>query len=102
MATHLEEVAAELAYHFEHASDWIRTVKYLRLAAETAEQRYAHRETIALLLRAVDLVSRLPEEERPGAEMQILRSWQPFMLPSSILAAPKFMSGWQRRHLITG
>lgn len=69
----LEEVAAELAYHFEHASDWIRTVKYLRLAAETAEQRYAHRVTIALLLRAVDLLSRLPEEERPGTEMQILR-----------------------------
>ena len=28
--------------------------------------------------------------------------WQPSIMPSSILAAPKLMSGWQRRHLITG
>src|SRR5580693_6833430 len=33
-AGHENEVAAELAEHFEEASDWTRAVKYLRLAAD--------------------------------------------------------------------
>jgi hypothetical protein len=69
---HLEEVAAEIALHFENASAWSRTVQFLRLAAENSEHRYAHREAIALLTRAQALISRIPEAERPEAELQIL------------------------------
>src|SRR5208337_3752702 len=39
----------------EEASDWSRAVKYLRLSAETATQRYAHREAATLLKRALEL-----------------------------------------------
>ena len=49
------EVAAELGQHFEEGSDWSRAVKYLRLSAETATQRYAHREAAMLLKRALAL-----------------------------------------------
>ena len=51
----LSEVAAELAYHFEESRDWSRAVKYLRLSAEIATQRFAHREAATLLKRALEL-----------------------------------------------
>jgi len=68
----LSEVALELAHHFEEASDWPRAVKYLRLAADTAEWRYGHREAAALLEQAFALASNLPEEERAVDELEIL------------------------------
>jgi tetratricopeptide (TPR) repeat protein len=68
----LHEVAAELAYHFEESSDWSRTIKYLRLAAEAAELRCGQREATALLERALSLASRLPAEQRPLTEIEIL------------------------------
>jgi tetratricopeptide (TPR) repeat protein len=67
-----EEIAAELALHFELASDWDHTVRYLRLAAENSERRYAHREAIALLARALDLVGRISGEQKLDVELQIL------------------------------
>ena len=54
-SSQLSEVAAELAYHFEEGRDWSRTVKYLRLSAEIATQRYAHREAATLLKQALEL-----------------------------------------------
>ncbi len=68
----LEEVAAEIAFHFERASDWGRTVQFLRLAAENSERRYAHREAIAQLIRAHGLVNRVSDSSRPEIELQIL------------------------------
>jgi DNA-binding winged helix-turn-helix (wHTH) protein/tetratricopeptide (TPR) repeat protein len=68
----VEEIAAELAHHFEEASDWVRTVKYLRLEAQTAEQRYAHRESADILRHALELISRLPEAERAITELPVL------------------------------
>jgi tetratricopeptide (TPR) repeat protein len=68
----VEEIAAELAHHFEEASDWVRTVKYLRLAARTAEQRYAHRESAGILRHTLELINRLPEAERAITELPVL------------------------------
>jgi DNA-binding winged helix-turn-helix (wHTH) protein len=67
-----EDVAAELALHFEHAADWEHAVKYLKVAAENSERRYAHREAIALLSHALELASRIPSEQRRDAEVQLL------------------------------
>ncbi|WP_255462334.1 hypothetical protein [Granulicella sp. WH15] len=69
---HLEEVAAEISLHFELGCDWERTVRYLRLAAENSERRYAHREAIALLTRALALVCRVTKEDRCKLELEIL------------------------------
>ena len=61
-----------MAHHFELASDWQRAVKYLRVAAETARRRFASREAMASLQRALELSSKLPEEKRAVSEIEIL------------------------------
>ena len=66
------EVAAELALHFEHAADWERAVKYLRVAADNSERRYSHREAIALLLHALELASRSAVRQGRDEELLIL------------------------------
>jgi DNA-binding winged helix-turn-helix (wHTH) protein/tetratricopeptide (TPR) repeat protein/CheY-like chemotaxis protein len=66
------EVAAELAMHFEQGHDYRRAVKYLRQAAQNHLLRYANREAIAYLGKALDLVKQLPENERAEAHMAIL------------------------------
>jgi DNA-binding winged helix-turn-helix (wHTH) protein len=69
---HTGDVAAELALHFEHAADWEHAVKYLKVAAENSERRYAHREAITLLSHAFELASNIPEEQRRDLELEIL------------------------------
>jgi DNA-binding winged helix-turn-helix (wHTH) protein/tetratricopeptide (TPR) repeat protein len=68
----LNELAPELAEHFEAASDWASAVRYLGTVAETALRRYAHREAAVVLEHALELLSRLPEEDRSAGEIPIL------------------------------
>ena len=56
-----DEVAAELAVHFEQGRDYDRAVQYLQRAAKTAVQRHAHREAIAYLRRALELLQAMAE-----------------------------------------
>ena len=82
-----DEVAAELAVHFEHGRDYDRAVQYLQRAAETAVQRHAHREAIAYLRRALELLQAW--QKRPGGSgtnsrsswPSAQRSWLPGVLP---------------------
>lgn len=67
------DAAAELAYQFEEGGDWPRAVKYLRSAADTAGRRFEPRQAAAILERALELVSRLPEADRAGSEIEILQ-----------------------------
>jgi tetratricopeptide (TPR) repeat protein len=67
-----EDIAQELAHHFEEGFDWQHAVSYLRLAAETAERRFAPREATANLQRALELAGKLPDSERALAETEIL------------------------------
>jgi DNA-binding winged helix-turn-helix (wHTH) protein len=71
-AQRMEDVVPELAYHFEQAADWPRAIDYLRQAAQIAGRRYAHRQADAMLARALELVSHLPEAQRARAEPQLL------------------------------
>ncbi|MGA8596216.1 MAG: AAA family ATPase [Bryobacteraceae bacterium] len=66
------DVAAELAHHFEQSRDWSRAVRYLRLVAENAGRRYAHREATTMLQHALGLASKLPDSERAVVETEIL------------------------------
>jgi DNA-binding winged helix-turn-helix (wHTH) protein len=66
------EVAAELAMHFEHGHDNRRAVKYLRQAARNHFLRYANREAIAYLSRALKLVERWPEPGRAEERIAML------------------------------
>lgn len=55
----LDENAALLAFHFEHAEEWGRALLHLLNAAERARRAAAHREEIALLARAITLAERV-------------------------------------------
>jgi hypothetical protein len=68
----LSDVAPDLADHFEKSSDWPRAIKYLRLAADRAGRRYAHREATAMLQQALRLAGRLPDSDRAAIETEIL------------------------------
>ena len=60
-ASQLQDVAAEVAHHFEAGAEWARAIQYLRLTADTAGQRYAYREAATTLQHALALVPHLPE-----------------------------------------
>jgi DNA-binding winged helix-turn-helix (wHTH) protein/tetratricopeptide (TPR) repeat protein len=68
----LNEAAAWLAGHFEQGGDWLRAIKYLQLAADTAERRFERRQATEILAHALELVKKLPEAERTVSEIEIL------------------------------
>jgi predicted ATPase/DNA-binding XRE family transcriptional regulator len=57
------EIAAELAMHFEHGTDYRRAATYLHQAALNALSRSAYREAIGLSRRGLELLGRLPETD---------------------------------------
>jgi DNA-binding winged helix-turn-helix (wHTH) protein/tetratricopeptide (TPR) repeat protein len=57
------EVAAELAMHFEQAADYQEAARYLQQAAINATHRSAYREAIALSRRGLELLGRLPDTD---------------------------------------
>lgn len=64
------EVAAELAYHFQHGPDKARTIHYFQEAGENALRRHAYAETIQLLRKAIAILDTLPESrERHRREL---------------------------------
>jgi DNA-binding winged helix-turn-helix (wHTH) protein len=71
-AQRIEDVAPELAYHFEQAADWPRAIEYLQRAADIAARRYAYRQADSILARALELASRLPEAQRVQTEPLLL------------------------------
>ncbi|MGH8531722.1 MAG: ATP-binding protein, partial [Gammaproteobacteria bacterium] len=67
------QVAAELADHFERGCEYARAVRYLGEAAENAARRYANREAVAYLSRALALVERLLPAEQEGTRVGLLQ-----------------------------
>jgi len=66
------DAAPELAQHFEHAGDWLRAIKYLQLAADTAGDRFEPRQAADILENALGLLKKLPYGERAKQETTIL------------------------------
>ena len=67
-----QQIAAELAIHFEHARDYFRAIHYLRQAAERATRRYANREANEYLTRALKWVDYLPQDARNRVRIELL------------------------------
>src|SRR6185369_697899 len=66
------EIAAELAMHFEEASDYARAVRYLHQAAVNALHRSAYREAIVVSRRGLELLATLPDtDERAHQELRL-------------------------------
>jgi DNA-binding SARP family transcriptional activator len=68
------EVAAELADHFVRAGDAERAVPSLRLAAEQAVERLAHREALEHVTTALTMIDRLPDGPHRWSEELALGS----------------------------
>jgi tetratricopeptide (TPR) repeat protein len=66
------DIAAELAMHFEQGRAYRRAIVCLRQAAKRDARRHANRESVGHLSRALKLVERLPEEERPVLRIDLL------------------------------
>ncbi|WP_133718518.1 AAA family ATPase [Methylocaldum gracile] len=66
------EIAAELARHFEEGRDFSKALGYLRLAAEQSSRRFANREALNYLGRALALVDRQPVEARIDSRLSLM------------------------------
>ena len=66
------EAASELAQHFELGGDWLRAIKYLQLAADTAGLRFEPQQAADILQHALRLAEKLPNWERAEHETIIL------------------------------
>jgi len=68
----VDEAAAWLAGHFEQGGDWLRAIKYLKLAADTAGRRFAPQQAAEILEHALSLVKKLRVADRTAHETMIL------------------------------
>jgi DNA-binding winged helix-turn-helix (wHTH) protein/tetratricopeptide (TPR) repeat protein len=67
-----QEMATELALHFEGGRDFEQAVNYLLVAADNAVGRFAYRDCIEILHQAQELVQRLAPGVRAEIEVRIL------------------------------
>jgi DNA-binding winged helix-turn-helix (wHTH) protein/tetratricopeptide (TPR) repeat protein len=67
-----QELASELALHFEGGHDHEQAVRYLILAAENAAGRFAYRDSIEILQHALELAVKLGPALRNELEVQVL------------------------------
>jgi DNA-binding winged helix-turn-helix (wHTH) protein len=91
-----DEIAAELALHFERGGDAPRAVRFLRIAAENAARRLAGTEAIAHLTRALGLVDRLARRDRPLAELRLQMALGLMLMNSRGHAAPEVDRTYRR------
>ena len=67
-----QELATELALHFEGGRDYEQAVNYLLVAADNAVGRFAYRDCIEILHQAHELVLKLSPGVRAEIEVRIL------------------------------
>jgi predicted ATPase len=95
------EIAAELAEHFERGTNVPQAVRYLHGAAEKATQRYAHREVVDLVTRALALLRQLPETpERIQHELDLQMTLGPALAAIKGHAAPEVQQTYTRAHVL--
>ncbi|HXH66762.1 MAG TPA: AAA family ATPase [Candidatus Limnocylindrales bacterium] len=69
-----QELATELALHFEGGRDYQQAIRYLILAAENAAGRFAYRDSLEILRHALELAVKLSPALRDELEIQVLES----------------------------
>jgi DNA-binding winged helix-turn-helix (wHTH) protein/tetratricopeptide (TPR) repeat protein len=69
-----QELANELALHFEGGHDYQQAIRYLILAAENAAGRFAYRDSIEILSHALELAEKLSPALRDELEVRVLES----------------------------
>ena len=71
-ASRPHDFASELALHFEQGRDPVRAARYLMLSAENASRRYGHRDALATLLHAHELLTSASSEATYALEIDLL------------------------------
>jgi DNA-binding winged helix-turn-helix (wHTH) protein/tetratricopeptide (TPR) repeat protein len=69
-----QELATELALHFEGGYDYEQAIRYLILASENAAGRFAYRDSLEILRHALELAVKLSPGLRDELEIQVLES----------------------------
>jgi len=91
--------ATELAVHFVQGRDTRRAVRYLRLAAEQALHRSAHREAIAPLTTALALLRTWPDtRERTEQELLVQATLGPALVATQGWGAPESEAAFRRAY----
>jgi predicted ATPase len=86
----VQEIAGELAVHFERGRDYRRVVQYLQQAAENAALRGAYQEARGHLTKGLELLKALPDTpERKQQELVLQTSLGVAVQGSQGLAAPE-------------
>jgi tetratricopeptide (TPR) repeat protein len=67
-----QELATELALHFEGGHDYEQAIRYLMLASENAAGRFAYRDAIEILHHALELVEKLSPPLQAELEVEVL------------------------------
>lgn len=92
-----QDVAAELAEHFEQARDYARAVVYLTAAAERAQRRFAKREAIGSLDTALQLAALLPDRrERLSCELDVRLALGPALSDFYGYASERVRTNYER------
>jgi DNA-binding winged helix-turn-helix (wHTH) protein/tetratricopeptide (TPR) repeat protein len=65
-------LAAKIAAHFEAGREFESAIQHLLIAAQTASRRYAHREAMAVLEHARELLPMTGRQNHPRLEREIL------------------------------
>ena len=68
----VDDIAAELAHHFEQGMEWAKAIRYTRLASDVAVKRFSPKEAMLILDHGLSLVGNLQAELRPSTEVQLL------------------------------
>jgi tetratricopeptide (TPR) repeat protein len=69
-----QELASELALHFEGGHDYEQAIRYLILASENAAGRFAYRNSLEILRYSLELAVKLTPALRDELEIQVLES----------------------------
>lgn len=97
-----EEVAVDLAWHFERAEMGSKAVGYLQRAAEQALQRSAHRPAVQHLRKGLSILQALPETpERAAQELMLLAMLGPALIAIKGWADPEVEEAYLRAHALS-
>ena len=66
------ELASQIALHFEDGGEYQQAIDYLMLAAENAVRRFAHRDSIQVLQHALQLIAKTGASVQIDLEIRIL------------------------------
>ncbi len=67
-----QEIASEVAMHFERAHDHDHAIHYLVISAENAGKRFAYRESIHILQHTLELLHQIDSDRLIEMELRIL------------------------------